>query len=104
MTNTNRTDHYKPRQRPTEDTLVDDVLDESYKEKEGSMPARQVVWRNVILMGLLHLGALYGLTIIMSASAPTLLWSKSDSIDYSTHTHHYVLNLNLHTVVILNEP
>ncbi|XP_062852254.1 stearoyl-CoA desaturase b [Trichomycterus rosablanca] len=72
MTNTNRTD-YTPRQRPTE-TLADDVLDESYKEKEESPPPRQIVWRNVILMTALHIGALYGLTLITSASAPTLLW------------------------------
>nr|AKA66436.1 stearoyl-CoA desaturase-1 [Larimichthys crocea]AKA66437.1 stearoyl-CoA desaturase-1 [Larimichthys crocea] len=52
----------------------DDVFDPTYKEKAGPKPPIVIVWRNVILMSLLHLGALYGLTLIPSASPLTLLW------------------------------
>ncbi|XP_068948556.1 stearoyl-CoA desaturase 5 [Petaurus breviceps papuanus] len=39
-------------------------------------PARQViVWRNVVLMSLLHFGALYSLTLIPKAQLLTLLWA-----------------------------
>ena len=59
-----------------ENRKVEDVFDDTYKEKEGPKPPRQIVWRNVVLMALLHTGALYGLTITPSASILTLLWSK----------------------------
>ncbi|KAI4900938.1 hypothetical protein NFI96_015565 [Prochilodus magdalenae] len=58
-----------------ESTMVEDVFDESYREKEGPKPPVVMVWRNVVLMGLLHLGALYGLFLIPSASPLTLLWA-----------------------------
>ncbi|XP_028287787.1 acyl-CoA desaturase [Parambassis ranga] len=53
----------------------DDAFDNTYKEKDGPKPPRIIVWRNVILMTLLHIGALYGVYLIPSASAATLLWS-----------------------------
>lgn len=53
----------------------EDVFDDTYREKEGPKPPRQIVWRNVILMTFLHIGALYGLIIAPSASIPTLLWA-----------------------------
>lgn len=55
---------------------AEDAFDHTYKEKEGPKPPKVLVWRNIILMSLLHLGALYGLSIIPSASAATLLWCK----------------------------
>ncbi|XP_066535347.1 stearoyl-CoA desaturase b [Hoplias malabaricus] len=55
---------------------ADDVFDESYKEKEGPSPPRQIVWRNVILMGLLHLGAVFGLFFTPYASVLTLMWAS----------------------------
>ncbi|XP_072523053.1 acyl-CoA desaturase [Salminus brasiliensis] len=60
---------------PIESTMVEDVFDESYKEKEGPKPPVAIVWRNVVLMSLLHLGALYGVFLIPSASVLTLLWA-----------------------------
>ncbi|XP_017570808.1 acyl-CoA desaturase [Pygocentrus nattereri] len=58
-----------------EPTMVEDVFDESYREKKGPKPPIVVVWRNVVLMSLLHLGAIYGLFLIPSASSLTLLWA-----------------------------
>ncbi|XP_017289154.1 acyl-CoA desaturase [Kryptolebias marmoratus] len=54
---------------------VEDVFDPTYREKEGPKPPRIIVWRNVIMMTLLHLGAGYGIFLIPSASLSTLLWS-----------------------------
>ncbi|XP_032409063.1 stearoyl-CoA desaturase b [Xiphophorus hellerii] len=58
-----------------ETSTVDDVFDDTYREKEGKKPPRILVWRNIILMGLLHVGALYGLVLIPSASWLTLGWT-----------------------------
>lgn len=38
---------------------------------------RDIVWRNVVLMSLLHLGAVYALLLIPKAHPLTLLWGKS---------------------------
>ncbi|EMP24026.1 Acyl-CoA desaturase [Chelonia mydas] len=54
--------------------MTDDIFDESYCEKKGPKPARRYVWRNIILMSLLHLGALYGLWLIRAAKPVTLAW------------------------------
>lgn len=59
-----------------ETSTVEDVFDDTYEEKEGPKPPRMLVWRNIIWMTLLHVGALYGLTLLPSASLPTLAWSK----------------------------
>uniref|UniRef100_A0A3Q3IQ55 stearoyl-CoA 9-desaturase n=1 Tax=Monopterus albus TaxID=43700 RepID=A0A3Q3IQ55_MONAL len=53
----------------------DDDFDHTYKENEGPKPPVIIVWKNVIMMGLLHIGALYGVLLIPSASFLTLLWS-----------------------------
>ncbi|KAJ8284872.1 hypothetical protein COCON_G00037220 [Conger conger] len=58
-----------------EPSTVEDVFDDTYKEKEGPKPPKQVVWKNVFLMTLLHIGAMYGLLLIPSASILTLAWS-----------------------------
>ncbi|XP_023663858.1 acyl-CoA desaturase-like [Paramormyrops kingsleyae] len=55
--------------------LVEDVFDDTYREKDGPKPPMQIVWRNVILMTLLHFGALYGLYLLPSTSVLTLAWS-----------------------------
>lgn len=54
----------------------EDVFDHTYKEKEGPKPPRNIVWRNVIMMTLLHIAAAYGMFLIPSASPLTLLWCK----------------------------
>lgn len=75
MTDTEKRDCYSARQKENgERTWVDDAFDESYKEKEGVSSPLKIVWRNVVLMTLLHIGAVYGLTLIPSAKASTLLW------------------------------
>lgn len=64
-----------------EASTVDDVFDDTYREKDGPKPPRRLVWRNIILMSLLHVGALYGLVLLPSASGLTLVWSE-----YLVHT------------------
>ncbi|CAG5905045.1 unnamed protein product [Menidia menidia] len=54
-------------------TVIEDVFDNTYKEKEGPKPPRIIVWKNVIMMTLLHIGAAYGCFLIPSASHLTLL-------------------------------
>lgn len=76
------TETRNPNQQQNRDAVVaetstrDDVFDDSYKAKEGPKPRMRLVWRNVILMVLLHAGALYGLMLVPSTSALTLAWSK----------------------------
>lgn len=57
-----------------ETSTADDVFDVTYKEKEGPRPPMKLVWRNIILMSLLHVGALYGFTLIPHAKTLTLVW------------------------------
>ncbi len=57
-------------------STVEDVFDDTYKEKEGPKPPRMLVWRNIILMTLLHISALYGLILLPSAKVLTLAWSE----------------------------
>lgn len=64
-----------------EASTVEDVFDDTYREKDGPKPPRRLVWRNIILMSLLHIGALYGLVLLPSASGLTLAWSE-----YLLHT------------------
>ncbi|XP_073661501.1 stearoyl-CoA desaturase 5 isoform X1 [Tursiops truncatus] len=46
------------------------------REKPGARGQRQdIVWRNVFLMSLLHLGAVYSLVLIPKAQPLTLLWA-----------------------------
>uniref|UniRef100_A0A8B9Z3V9 Uncharacterized protein n=1 Tax=Buteo japonicus TaxID=224669 RepID=A0A8B9Z3V9_9AVES len=54
--------------------MVDDLFDETYREKEGPKPPLRYVWRNIILMSLLHLGAIFGVMLIPSAKIQTLAW------------------------------
>lgn len=64
-----------------EASTVEDVFDDTYREKDGPKPPRRLVWRNIALMSLLHAGALYGLVLLPSASGLTLGWSE-----YLPHT------------------
>ncbi|XP_071335322.1 acyl-CoA desaturase-like [Trachinotus anak] len=59
----------------TETSEEHDEFPDLYKKKDGLQPPLVVVWRNVVLMTLLHVGALYGLYLIPSASALTLVWT-----------------------------
>ncbi|XP_074046347.1 LOW QUALITY PROTEIN: stearoyl-CoA desaturase-like [Macrotis lagotis] len=55
--------------------MRDDMFDPTYREKEGPKPKFVYVWRSIILMGLLHLGALYGLVLLSSSHIYTLMWA-----------------------------
>lgn len=59
--------------------MRDDIHDPSYKDQEGPRPKLVYVWRNIILMSLLHLGALYGITLVPTCKVYTWLWGKSFS-------------------------
>ncbi|KAM3913764.1 acyl-CoA desaturase-like isoform 1-T3 [Leptodactylus fuscus] len=58
-----------------EHEMRDDVFDTTYREKKGPKPPMKIVWRNVILMSMLHIGALYGVFFISSAKFATLVWA-----------------------------
>ncbi|MBZ3874547.1 Acyl-CoA desaturase 2 [Sciurus carolinensis] len=55
--------------------MKDDIFDPSYQDAEGPRPKLEYVWRNIILMGLLHLGALYGVILVPTSKFYTLLWA-----------------------------
>ena len=81
MTETETRNHHAGKQQnggamAAETSTVEDVFDDTYAEKEGPKPPRTLVWRNIILMTLLHVASLYGLVLLPSASAPTLAWSE----------------------------
>lgn len=63
-------------QMASEREMSDDIFDETYREKEGPKPAKRYVWRNIILMSLLHLAAVYAIWFIPSAKLLTLAWGK----------------------------
>lgn len=65
--------------------MIDDIFDDTYREKEGPKPPLRYVWRNIILMSLLHLGALFALTLIPSAKIQTLAWGKHILLSLSWH-------------------
>lgn len=71
--------------------MVDDLFDETYREKEGPKPPLRYVWRNIILMSLLHLGAIIGLTLIPSAKIQTLAWGKHTSLLVSQNLQTWLL-------------
>ncbi|KAM9477718.1 stearoyl-CoA desaturase b [Clarias gariepinus] len=79
MTDTEKNGFDPARQRMPEQNGktagIDDAFDEPYKEKEGVMPPMRIVWRNVVLMTFLHIGGVYGLSLIPSAKALTLVWA-----------------------------
>lgn len=58
----------------------EDEFDHTYREKEGPKPPKKIVWRNVILMSLLHISAVYAIFLIPSASPLTLLWSEYEKL------------------------
>lgn len=68
-----------------ETSTVEDMFDDTYKEKEGPKPPRRLVWRNIILMALLHVGALYGLALLPYAKGLTLAWSEYELHDFFCH-------------------
>ncbi|XP_028845843.1 stearoyl-CoA desaturase b [Denticeps clupeoides] len=62
-------------QQRSDAAAVGDVFDDTYKEKDGPKPPMRIVWRNVVLMSLLHVGALYGLVVVPYASLSTWIWT-----------------------------
>ncbi|KAE8591058.1 hypothetical protein XENTR_v10018298 [Xenopus tropicalis] len=55
--------------------MTDDIFDTTYIKKVDFKPPIKLVWRNVILMALLHFGAFYGLFMIPAAKPITLAWA-----------------------------
>ena len=53
--------------------IKDDLYDPSYQDEEGPPPKLEYVWRNIILMVLLLVGALYGITLVPSCKVYTWL-------------------------------
>jgi len=83
--------------RPTPEQSVEDVFDTTYKEKEGPKPPVVIIWRNVILMSLLHSAALYGLLLVPSTSVLTLFWSE-----YRNTATHWMFDISNQQSVIIN--
>uniref|UniRef100_A0A8C8TJZ4 Acyl-CoA desaturase 1-like n=1 Tax=Peromyscus maniculatus bairdii TaxID=230844 RepID=A0A8C8TJZ4_PERMB len=54
--------------------MKEDIHDPSYQDEEGPPPKLEYVWRNIILMALLHLGALYGITLVPSCKVYTWIF------------------------------
>ena len=46
------------------------------REPERKRPPIQIVWRNAILMGTLHIAGLYGVYLIPKAKISTLVWGE----------------------------
>ncbi|KAG7238830.1 hypothetical protein INR49_030374, partial [Caranx melampygus] len=79
MTETDTCSHCE-RKEGNGDTLtktsdVDDTSDFNFNDNDDTQPPVVVVWRNVILMSLLHMSAVYGLFLIPAASVSTLIFS-----------------------------
>ncbi|XP_029425467.1 acyl-CoA desaturase isoform X2 [Nannospalax galili] len=55
--------------------MKEDIHDPTYQDAEGPPPKLEYVWRNIILMALLHMGALYGITLIPSCKLYTCLFA-----------------------------
>ncbi|XP_040034153.1 stearoyl-CoA desaturase b [Gasterosteus aculeatus] len=75
MTETVTRTHRDGKQQIADSSTVEDVFDDTYKEKDGPKPPTALVWRNIVLMSVLHAAALYGLVLLPSASVPTLAWT-----------------------------
>jgi hypothetical protein len=67
---------------------ITDLLD---KTKTRPPFKREIVWRNVVLMSLLHLSALYGLYLcFVSAKWQTIAFGKYDTnINFTQHLINY---------------
>lgn len=85
----------------------EDEFDHTYREKEGPKPAKIIVWKNIILMTVLHFSALYAIFLIPSASAATLLWCEYEKLPVISaqfvHSFFFIFFLinNTRTCVVL---
>lgn len=66
------------------------VESDSLPSAEVAEPSKrrpvQIVWRNVIVMTLLHLGAVYALILVPQSHPLTWLWSKFEILNVSLST------------------
>ena len=62
-----------PVEGPLRDEVEPVITPATHAQK---LPPMQIVWRNVIWMSVLHLGALYGIFLLPWAHPFTWLWSK----------------------------
>ncbi|KAM6184161.1 acyl-CoA desaturase 1-like isoform 3-T3 [Erethizon dorsatum] len=54
--------------------IKDDIRDPNYEDEEGPVPELEYVWRNIILIALLHAAALYGIILVPTCKFYTWLW------------------------------
>jgi len=68
---------------PVEDEIADEIepviTEDTHPQKR---PPMQIVWRNIVYMSLLHLGAIYGMFLLPWAQPLTWLWSKLYCLSY----------------------
>lgn len=64
--------------------IKDDLYDPSYQDEEGPPPKLEYVWRNIILMALLHIGALYGITLVPSCKVYTCLFGEQLPLSWAS--------------------
>uniref|UniRef100_A0A8C5L1K8 stearoyl-CoA 9-desaturase n=1 Tax=Jaculus jaculus TaxID=51337 RepID=A0A8C5L1K8_JACJA len=65
--------------------MKEDIYDPSYQDAKGPLPKLEYVWRNIILMALLHVGALYGITLVPSCKYHTWIWGNALGITAGAH-------------------
>ncbi|KAM8858837.1 stearoyl-CoA desaturase b isoform 1-T3 [Spinachia spinachia] len=75
VTRTRRDDAQHVAGAMADSSTVEDVFDDTYREKDGPKPPTALVWRNIVSMSFLHAAALYGLVLLPSASVATLVWT-----------------------------
>lgn len=73
-------------------------------EKADGWRSNGIVWRNVILMALLHIGAVYSILVIPRAKPLTWVWCKSDLPEITCRveatTHSVLVQLLEITIVV----
>lgn len=73
-------------------------------EKADRWRSLGIVWRNVILMALLHIGAVYSILVIPRAKPLTWVWCKSDLPEITCRveatTHSVLVQLLEITIVV----